>query len=360
MAGTITPYDTAQGTRYRVRYRKPDGAQTDKRGFKTKRDANLYLSSVTVTKARGEYISPADAKRTIADLAEHWKRARLPQLKPSSQAVMETSWRTHVEPAWASRQVGSIRKLELQTWVGELGKAKSAQTVRRAAFVLGGILDIAVDDRAIITSPMKGVVLPAKNVKENVYLSHAQVDLLVRSCVHPELVQFLAYSGLRWGEAAGLRIRRVEGRKVNVVENAVIVGGSYKLGTPKTGASRTVIVPKFVAESLQKMAGERPGEDFVFGGIDPIMYPHATSGWFVKAVRSAQWEDTTFPTITLHGLRHTAASLAVSSGANVKAVQRMLGHASAAMTLDVYADLFDEDLGAVADALDKARSAALK
>jgi hypothetical protein len=54
-----------------------------------------------------------------------------------------------------------------------------------------------------------------------------------------------------------------------------------------------------------------------------------------------------------HDLRHTAGSLAVSAGANVKAVQRMLGHASAAMTLVVYADLFDEDLNAVSDALDR-------
>jgi integrase len=57
------------------------------------------------------------------------------------------------------------------------------------------------------------------------------------------------------------------------------------------------------------------------------------------------------PRLTPHDLRHTAASLAISAGANVKAVQRMLGHASAAMTLDTYADLFDEDLDAVAIAL---------
>ena len=63
--------------------------------------------------------------------------------------------------------------------------------------------------------------------------------------------------------------------------------------------------------------------------------------------------DPKFPRITIHDLRHTAASLAVAAGANVKAVQRMLGHASAAMTLDVYADLFDDDLDAVADALDR-------
>jgi hypothetical protein len=58
--------------------------------------------------------------------------------------------------------------------------------------------------------------------------------------------------------------------------------------------------------------------------------------------------------LTPHELRHTAASLAVAEGANVKAVQRMLGHASAAMTLDVYANLFEDDLDAVADRLDQA------
>ena len=50
---------------------------------------------------------------------------------------------------------------------------------------------------------------------------------------------------------------------------------------------------------------------------------------------------------------HTAASLAISAGANPKVVQRMLGHASAAMTLDVYADLFDSDLATVADRVAK-------
>ena len=56
--------------------------------------------------------------------------------------------------------------------------------------------------------------------------------------------------------------------------------------------------------------------------------------------------------MTLHDLRHTAASLMVSAGANVKAVQRQLGHSSASMTLDVYADLFDDDLDSVVDAMD--------
>jgi len=61
--------------------------------------------------------------------------------------------------------------------------------------------------------------------------------------------------------------------------------------------------------------------------------------------------DKSFPRVTAHALRHTAASLAISAGANPKVVQWMLGDASGAMTLDVYADLFDSDLDAVADRL---------
>lgn len=72
-------------------------------------------------------------------------------------------------------------------------------------------------------------------------------------------------------------------------------------------------------------------------------------------MKRARALDPTFPRVTPHDLRHTAASLAISAGANVKAVQRMLGHASAAMTLDTYADLFDVDLDTVAYALGRAR-----
>jgi len=70
-------------------------------------------------------------------------------------------------------------------------------------------------------------------------------------------------------------------------------------------------------------------------------------------------EPVRMPRVTPHDLRHTAASLAISSGANVKAVQRMLGHASASMTLDTYADLFDDDLDSVATALDQARRSSI-
>jgi len=64
------------------------------------------------------------------------------------------------------------------------------------------------------------------------------------------------------------------------------------------------------------------------------------------------------PDLHPHQLRHTAASLAIASGADVKVVQQMLGHSSATMTIDTYGHLFDDRLDEVGEAMDRARTAA--
>lgn len=85
----------------------------------------------------------------------------------------------------------------------------------------------------------------------------------------------------------------------------------------------------------------------MFGDGGYLPRPKSTNGWLIRAVRSAGVQ-----TITPHDLRHTCASLAVSAGANVLALARMLGHKDPSVTLRVYADLFDSDLDKVAAALD--------
>ena len=72
----------------------------------------------------------------------------------------------------------------------------------------------------------------------------------------------------------------------------------------------------------------------------------------VLAYTDIRWNEPTFPLLTIHDLRHTAASTGIQAGANVKAIQRMLGHANAKMTLDTYADLFDSDLDRVGTEID--------
>ncbi len=75
---------------------------------------------------------------------------------------------------------------------------------------------------------------------------------------------------------------------------------------------------------------------------------------FRRTVFNPATEAVGLSDMTPHDLRDTAASIAISAGANVKQVQNMLGHASAAMTLDVYAGLFEGELTALADPIDSA------
>ncbi|WP_349426902.1 site-specific integrase [Microbacterium sp. LWS13-1.2] len=281
-------------------------------------------------------------------------------LKPSSFRPLQSAWSKHVEPKWGSRSVGSIRHSEVQAWISSI--AGGSTTVRRAHGILAGILDVAVRDRRLARNVARDVDLPAKsrNARRH-YLTHEQVQLLVDNSRHPALVLFLAYTGLRWGEATALRIRHVDAlrRRVKVEENAVKVSHEVHVGSPKTHRSRSVPYPEFLSLPLAQLAEGKDRDDLLFGdGKTHVLLPASRNGWFTHAVHAAQEADPTFPRVTPHDLRHTAASLAVQAGTHVKAVQRMLGHASAAMTLDVYADLFDDDLDDVATRLDEAKCAA--
>jgi integrase len=126
------------------------------------------------------------------------------------------------------------------------------------------------------------------------------------------------------------------------------------------GAKR--VLPRVPPAPLAPAQEGKKHDAQVFGaGAVVLPTPNQEDGWLAGARRRASESDPTFPpTVTLHDLRHTAASLAISAGANIKAVQRSLGHASAAMTLGTYADLFDDDLEGVATVLDLAKSASLR
>lgn len=356
------PYETQKGRRWEARYRKPDGKTARKAGFLRKRDADDYLTTVEASKLAGEYVAPSDAKITVSQLGPSWLAAHKTNVKPSTYRVSETSWRVHVEPKWGNRAIGSIRHSEVKGWVAALATEKSPTIVWRAHGVLAAILDDAVRDRRINKNPARDVKLPRKVKKANTYLTHAQVETLAATAKHPDLVRFLAYTGLRWGEATALRVRDVDSaaRRCHVVQNAVLTGSQIIVGTPKTHERRSVGYPAFLDDALaQAVAGKGP-DDLVWGeGKTHLRTGSTETGWLAMAVRRAQKADKAFPRVTAHDLRHTAASLAIASGANVKSVQRMLGHASAAMTLDVYADLFEEDVEAVANALDAARARAL-
>jgi integrase len=117
-------------------------------------------------------------------------------------------------------------------------------------------------------------------------------------------------------------------RRLNVYQSASEVEGVIRVGAPKNWEKRDVPFPTFLAEPIARRCKRKAPDGLVFddgnGNGNYLRRPRTTHGagsWFGLAIVAAGIER-----ITPHDLRHTAASLAISSGANVKAVQRMLGH----------------------------------
>lgn len=360
MAYTIRPYDTKGGRRYEVRYRKPDGTPTGKRGFKRKMDADAWgAANVTTAKTTGAYIDPQAGRRRVEDFWEPFIAAKKTRAKAATIASLDKFWRVHVKPKWGAREVQSITHDEVQVWVSEMATRRSASTVRGAFCTFRALIKKAKADKCIHDNPCEDVALPRLVRKKHSYLTVDQLLALAdASGWHRPMILTLGLCGMRWGELVGLHVEDVDFKRqrIHIVRAATEVRREIIVDTPKTGKSRTIIFPSLLQPCLEEACKGRQPSELLFPDPHTGSYLRRASasnsrGWFDRAKRTAGLDDETVRTMTIHDLRHTCASLLVHAGANVKAVQRQLGHASAAMTLDVYADLFDEDLDVVGEAM---------
>ena len=351
-----------------VRYRTPRRTQTKKRGFRTKRDAAEFAATVEVEKITGTYVLPSAGRIPIGQLGPAWLERQKAHTAASSQRSRESAWRVHVSPRWAKTRISDVKATDVQAWIAQLstdpptgrrkGVGLKAEVIETCLTVLSGVLDDAVTDRRIPANPLRDKLkLPRRVDKPRKYLTHDQVRSLAHKAKHPEIVLLLAYTGIRWGELAGLRVRHLDllRRRISLTDNAVTVGSRIVVGPLKGHRSRTVSLPGFVVEALAPLCQGKGRDELLWTDAkgEPVKPPASKDSWLSGAVKRAIKADPTFPRVTAHDLRHTYASLAISSGANVLVVQRQLGHRSAAITLDVYADLFDTDLDAVAQAFDE-------
>lgn len=167
--------------------------------------------------------------------------------------------------------------------------------VIRALGVLAGILDVAIDDRRLASNPARHARnLPQRGPgKRRVYLSHAQVATLTACSAHPTMVLTLAYTGLRWGEATGLRVRRVNRlrRRFVIEENAVMIAYEIHVGTPKTHEKRSIPYPERLAPMIEQACAGKGPEGLLFGDGVNHMRNSGAQGWFANAVRRAQAVD---------------------------------------------------------------------
>jgi integrase len=248
-----------------------------------------------------------------------------------------------------------IEHADVGEWVRKLSETKGPETVRTAHRVLCLVFDHAIQTRRLSINPARGVRLPRRPPARERILTVDEVQGLARQLGDDgDLVLAMAYLGLRWSELAALKVSDVDlsRRRVRIVERATEVGGRMDVSAPKSRASkRQVAIPSLLASNLEARISGRKSDELVFrapdGGYLRNGNWRSRKGW-THATRVLGLEG-----VTPHDLRRTFGSLARSAGADLRWIQRAMGHESINTTARIYAHLYDDELDIVAAALDR-------
>lgn len=343
--------------RWDVRYRPPGDHRERMKSFVTEREAKSFRAQVENEIDRGVHVDPRRQEVTVADWCDEWLKGKT-NLAPKTRDRYEGILSAQIRPQWARVKLKALKHSQVQTWLAGLDLAPAS--VRKVHRVFSQAMAYAVKDGRLGVNPAAGVSLPRVVTVEKLFLTHEQVHELADRCGddYRLMVLFLAYTGLRWGEMAALRVKRVDfmRKRATVAESVTPVKGVMTFGPTKGHERREVPIPRHLVDDLVALVAGKTPDDLVFvGGRGAPM----RSQTFQRAALTGAAKTMGIVGFTPHMLRHTAASLAIASGADVKVVQTMLGHKSATMTLDLYGHLFGDRLDVVADAMESARVAAM-
>lgn len=333
---------TASGVRWDVRLRDPTG-RVYTRTFHTRRAADAYERSERTKRDRGEWIDPRAAAISFADWASVWLGSN-PAKRPKSRATDEGVIRRHLNPVLGRRPVGSITPRDVQGLVADWTATYSPASVRRFYATLRAIFAAAVDHDVIGRSPCRRINLPEMSRADRPVVEPDVVASIAEAIDdrYVALVWTLAETGLRIGEAAGLRVGRLDFMRhtLTVAETVQEVRGQLIVGPPKSRAGRrTIRISGALTERLSIHLAERGltaanPEELVFSAPNggPLRYGLFRSRYWVPAVTAAG-----HPWVRPHDLRRAATTAMVSAGVDPRTAQHRLGHSDVRMTLEVYA-----------------------
>lgn len=359
--GKVPTAEHGEARRWQVRWRDEDGLQR-KQNFTRKSDADARDAAIRASLDAGTYIDAAAGKVRFDSYAPEWQRS---QVHRESTAVrIERSLRLHVNPAIGHLQLRAIRRSHIQQLVRDLSADLAPHTVTVTYGFVASIFAAAVADRLIGSSPCKGVQLPAEPMHETWMPEPALVTELAGKLArrYRAIPLTAAQTGLRPSEVMGLEVESIDFlRRTVAVRQQLLAtdpGNVPYLAPPKTPQSeRTVPVTGDTIEMLAAYLAEFPAvtaeiEDRIGAG-DPVIrnarLVFTTTG--NRPITRATWggiwtgpaRQAGFPAgAGLHSCRHLFASALIRFGESVKTVQKLMGHRSARVTLDVYSHLWSD------------------
>lgn len=344
-----------EGGSWQARYRDPMGRERA-RNFARRIDAERFLNVVETDKLRGQWVDPEAGKVTVAEFSERWYASTV-SLKPKTRGCYRSLLDSRILPYLGHLQLRQVDPLLVREWVVDLQEAEiSASRIRQARNVAHAVFGLAQQASLVARSPVEGVKTPPLPASDRRYLTPAQVQQLGASMPRPYdvLTYVLAYTGIRFGEAAALRRFRCDGprSRLHIAESLAEVGGDLYFGPTKTHRARTVVVPATIRDLLAQHLGTIEDEPEALVFTSPkgraLRYSNFRNRIWIPATKAAGLAN-----LDIHELRHTAASLMIRAGADPKLIQTQLGHASIAITFDVYGHLFPDRLDELGRDLDR-------
>lgn len=344
--------------RWKARLAIP-GRGTRNRTFDRKIDAQKWLRSEQSNLDRAAWTDPRLARTSFDEWATDWLETRR-HLKPKTLAGYESLLRVHLLPRFGDMPLSGIDPYVVESWVIELtDSGLSSSRIRQAHQLLSMILKAAVRARRLTSNPAVGTPLPRATRRPPRFLTADEVDALAN--VVPEryeaLILVLAYGGIRWAEAVGLKLGRLNllRRRIEITETLSEVNGKLYVVPPKTWESRTIAIPPFVAEALgghiaRFADGDPNGLVFTTDAGTPLRSANFRRKVWLRAVAEISQDG-----LRPHDLRHTCASLLIAADAHPRHIKEHLGHSSISVTMDVYGHLYEDSRDEIAQRLETNR-----
>lgn len=347
-----------QGKRWRARWVEPGGREREKL-FDRKVDAQAQIDSVTTQLTTHNYVSPDAGKVTVGVVLQRYLDGL--QVGDKTSDDYHSVARSRILPHWQNKPLNSVVTSEISSWLRGLQQGEnkvSPARARKAGLILRSALQLAVQDRLLAVNPAGSVKLPrTPKRRDGIRLTADQLrDVAANMPTEADrlLLLTLALCGLRWGEAVALQVKSIdfERSRITVSRTYVDLNGEISEGVPKSHANRWVPLPESLGEDLRLLTTDKSPDDDVFRGRHGGIFRHRN--WGRRVFRSALDSAGCDTSMRIHDLRGTFASLAIQAGANVKALQRALGHESASLTLDTYGFLYPDDLAGLGEQIESA------
>lgn len=335
-----------------------------KGGFRTQKDAQAAMSKVIAAVEEARFVAPS-----TLSLRDYLLREWLPAIKATVRPATFSSYamlaEQHIVPSLGSTKLQRLTPAAINALYGRLlesGRIKgegglSVSSVRRVHAVLHRALRDAVRWGYLQASPAEGADPPRQNGNhaERPVWDREQLLAFLDSVKDDRLFalwRLLAMTGARRGEALGLRWEDldIEAATITIRRSLGVVESKLIISDPKTKRGRrTIALDPLTLEALKahaaRQADERQEWDeawtdsgYLFTREDgSALHPYAVSAMFRRHSRAAA-----LPEIPLHSLRHSYATLAISSGVNPRIVSARLGHSTVALTLDIYSHVLPQ------------------